>query len=71
MNKKNGLTRSEILKQIPELRPGSFQLFALRAGLKKTAERPNKTLPHVTEFLYPNDSVEKLKMILKKTVLRG
>jgi hypothetical protein len=57
----DGITRAQILKKMPKLKKGNFDYLMARAGLKKVASRKNKLRPHMEEFLYPGDSVEKLK----------
>ena len=61
-----GLTRAEILKNLPKLKKGSFDLFIARAGIVHEGLRPNKKRPHMAEYIYPADSVEKIKMAMSK-----
>jgi hypothetical protein len=56
-----GLTRAQILKKIPNLKPGSFDNYRLRAGIAILEKRPNKRNPNLMEFLYSHDSVERIK----------
>lgn len=58
------LTSKEIMAKIPELRPGSFRNFCLLAGIKKTGERPSKTRSHLKAFLFPADSVARIKAVM-------
>ena len=62
----SGLTRMEILKKLPNLKSNCFYYYCKAAGIKKIGERPNKLRPHITEFIYPADAVEKLKLFVKK-----
>jgi hypothetical protein len=61
-----GLTKHEIKEKIPELKMGSFDLFAAKAGVKKVGIRPNKKRPHLYENIYPLKSIEKIKKIMIK-----
>lgn len=63
----DGLSRSEIMAKIPELKGGSFRNYRLAAHLPIIGTRPNATSPHMTENLYPLDSVEKIKAVMPKT----
>jgi hypothetical protein len=59
-----GLTRSEILKKVPKLRPGSFGHFMLKAQIKPLKEkmiRGNNALN-----LYPANSIDKLNTEIAK-----
>ena len=59
-----GLTRLQILAQIPEMGKGSFELFIAKAGIKKIGEIPGKR-PHIKAYIYPLDSVNKLRQVIK------
>ena len=61
----NGLTRAEILKKLPKLKKGNFDLFCARAGLVHVGVRPSKT-SHVMQYVYPADSIEKILAVMKK-----
>lgn len=58
---KKGISKKEILSKLPELPSGSFRLKIAEAGIKKVGERKNKKRPHITENLYPSDSVARLR----------
>lgn len=59
-----GLTRAEILQKMPNLKKGSFDLYCAKAGIKAIAKRPSKN-SHVLEFVYPINTIEKIKKITK------
>jgi hypothetical protein len=59
-----GLSRTEIIKQTPNLRPGSFGLLAAKAGVFVVGTRKNKKCQHITENIYPLDSVERIKKVM-------
>jgi hypothetical protein len=66
-NMTKGITRAEILKQLPKLKAGNFDLFCARAGIVHIGKQPTKRRPHILEYLYPENSVE----ILKEKIKRG
>jgi hypothetical protein len=61
-----GFTRSEILAALPEMPDGSFDRNCLKAGIKMIHKRPQKERPHLTEYVYPLDSIERLKAVMRK-----
>jgi hypothetical protein len=61
-----GLTRAQILEMLPDLKPNCFYYFCKRAGVKWTHTQPNKFRKHLTEYVYPPDSVEKIKNVMEK-----
>ena len=60
------LTRTEILKKVPFLCPGSFDHYRMLAGVVSVGKRPNQKSPHMMEYLYPEDAVDKIKQTMKK-----
>lgn len=60
----NSLSRAEIMIKIPKLKRGSFEYFARTAGIFKIGKRQNKSVPHITENLYPIDSVRRIKAVM-------
>jgi hypothetical protein len=63
---RKGLTRAEIIKKMPDFKKGNFDLFMARAGLKKIGFRQSKKHPHMIDYIYPADSVEKIKLVMSK-----
>ena len=59
-----GLTRKQILKEIPELPSGSFDLLMARAGIKRIGEVATKR-EHIKAYIYSVDSVERIKAVMK------
>lgn len=67
-----GITRSEIMAQIPLLKDGSFKNYLLQAGIKIIDKRPQKMRPHLSEYVYEPDAVERIKAVMphyKKEVI--
>jgi hypothetical protein len=62
----DGYSRAEILAKIPELSDGSFGYLCAKLGIKKIGERPQKKRPHMLEFVYPVDAIEKLRDRIKR-----
>jgi hypothetical protein len=57
-----GLTKQEILKQVPELPKGSFSHWVfLKAKIRPIGE---KRIGYAIADIFPPDSVEKIKMVL-------
>jgi hypothetical protein len=62
-----GITRKEILEKLPNLKPGNFDFFCARAGIKHNGVRPSGTKrPHIMEYTYPSDSVKRLESVMQK-----
>jgi hypothetical protein len=62
-----GLTRAEILKKLPDLKKGNFELYVAKARVEHTGMRPSsKRRPHIMEYVYPADSVEKIQAVMEK-----
>ena len=59
-----GLTRKQILDKMPELPSGSFELLMARAGIKRIGEVATKR-EHIKAYIYPLDSVNKLREAMK------
>ncbi len=62
-----GLTRPEILKKLPNFKPGNFDLYMAKAGLKKIGMRATKRRPHIMEYVYPLNSVQKIQEVIDKS----
>ena len=61
MKHSDGITRDEILRAIPYLRPGSFNLFLAKARVDRIGVLPSAKKHNVNKYLYPLDSVERIK----------
>lgn len=59
-----GLTRSQILQKLPNLKPGSFDLFCARAGIVWIDKKPSKKRKHIYEYIYPTNAVKKLQAVM-------
>jgi hypothetical protein len=62
----NGITRADIFKKLPYLPKGSIDLMLARAGVTYIGIRPNKLRPHICEYIYPSDTIERLKVVINK-----
>jgi hypothetical protein len=60
-----GLTRAEIRAALPDLKKGSFDKLLALAGIKKIGDRPTSR-PHIKAYVYPPDSVEKIKNVMEE-----
>jgi|GEM_PF-5423321 hypothetical protein len=61
-----GITRAEILKKLPNLKKGNFELYCARAGVTFIGMRPaSKKRPHIMEYIYPVNAAEKIGKILE------
>lgn len=60
-----GITRSEILAKLPDLKINSFYYYCRLAGVCAIGTQQNKIRKHLTEYIFPLDSVEKLREVMK------
>lgn len=57
------VTKSEILKKIPELKTGSFNNYLHQAGIVSIGE---KRIGYNLAKVYPKDSIEKILTVMQK-----
>ncbi len=60
-----GLTRIQILKEIPKMKKGNFDLLCARAGIKKIGQEPTETRPHIKRNIYPLNSVKLIRAVIE------
>jgi hypothetical protein len=64
-----GYTKSKILEKLPSLKKGNFELYCAKAQVTYIGMRPaSKRRPHIMEYVYPIEAVEKIKKIIDSKV---